>query len=298
MGRKILKWVGIVLGGLIGLAVVAALGLWILGGRRVNRTYAVQPPALEIPTDEAALARGEHLVNVACRSCHGADLGGAVMMDEPGIATVYAPNLTPGNGGIGATYNERDLLRAIRHGIDEQGRHLMIMPSESFIHFSAEDLGAIIAYLQNAPPVDNELPERNYGILGRVLLAAGMFGDPFAAEYIDHERPFAPMPEVGANLAYGEYLAAFCTSCHGADLTGGQPPDPASPPAPDLTPGGELAGWTEADFTRAMRAGTTPGGRQLDPAFMPYESFGKFYDEELQALWMYLQDLPAETAAE
>jgi hypothetical protein len=59
-----------------------------------------------------------------------------------------------------------------------------------------------------------------------------------------------------------------------------------------LTPGGELAFWTEEDFSNTMRTGITPSGHQLDPALMPWQDYRNFYDEELQAIWLYLQSLP------
>lgn len=289
---KILKWLGIGLGGLIGLIVLAAVILSFIGAARLNRTMEVQPEALTITNESASLERGEHLVKAACTSCHGENLAGQPLIDDPAIGTVYAANLTSGQGGVAANYSDGDLVRAIRHGVARDGRRLVIMPAEAFINFSAEDLSAIIAYLMTAPPVDNPLPKPRLTFMGRVLLAAGMFGDIFPAEYIDHSQPFPAMPDVGANEAYGEYLANFCKSCHGPDLAGAQPADPESPPAPNLTPGGELVGWTETDFINTMRTGLTPSGRQLNPQYMPWESFGKFYDEELQGLWMYLQSLP------
>jgi hypothetical protein len=76
-----------------------------------------------------------------------------------------------------------------------------------------------------------------------------------------------------------------------------QPGDPESPPAPNLTPGGTLGNWTEADFITAMRTGVTPDGRQLDPAFMPWKSIGKLNDEELVGIWLHLRALPARTTA-
>jgi cytochrome c553 len=99
------------------------------------------------------------------------------------------------------------------------------------------------------------------------------------------------MPEVGANVAYGEYLSGLCTSCHGAGLEGAQSPDPASPPAPNLRAAGA---WTEAQFIQTMRTGVTPSGHRMDTQFMPWESVGKLDDAELRALWLYLQSLGSE----
>lgn len=293
--RTILKWSGLVLGSLVVLVVLAAVGLSVVGGARLNKTHSIQAEAIPIPSDEVALARGEHLVNVACKSCHGADLSGQVMLEDPTIGTIYSANIS----GLSDTHTDADMVRAIRHGLDPDGRQLVIMPAEAFIYFSAEDLGAVIAHLKTVPRVGDDRPTPKLTFMGRILMGAGMFGDVFPAEYINHSQPFAAMPEIGANMEYGEYLSRFCTSCHGAELAGGQPADPASPPAPNLTPGGELVGWTEDDFVTTMRTGVTPSGRTLDPLFMPWESFGKFDDDELMGLWLYLQSLPArETTTE
>jgi hypothetical protein len=37
----------------------------------------------------------------------------------------------------------------------------------------------------------------------------------------------------------------------------------------------------------------TPYGRALDPNFMPWESYGLMTDEDLRAMFLYLQSLPA-----
>lgn len=289
--KRVLKWIGIGLAGVVGLVVLAAIGFSIAGAAQLNKTHNIQPAPIVIPTGEAALVRGEHLVNVSCKSCHGADLSGKPMLDEPPIGRLYAANIT----GLAGTRSDADLVRAIRHGVGVNGRPLMVMPAESFIHFSEEDLGAVIAYLKTVPRAGDDLPAPQLAPVGRILLGAGMFGDPFPAEYVDHNLPFPEMPEIGANEAYGRYLSHFCMACHGADLNGGQPGDPESPPAPSLTRDGRLGAWTEADFFTAMRTGQTPNGRQLNPAFMPWDSFGKLDDAELQALWMHLQTLPAAT---
>lgn len=63
-------------------------------------------------------------------------------------------------------------------------------------------------------------------------------------------------------------------------------------PTPNLTPGGELAAWSEEDFFKTMRTGITPSGHQLDVE-MPWMYYGRMTDEELRAMWLYLQSLPA-----
>jgi mono/diheme cytochrome c family protein len=291
--KKALKWIGIILGGLIVLVLMAIVGLNVVGASRLNETVDVQAERIVIPMDDAALARGEHLVPL-CQDCHGGDLSGQPVANDPALGSIYSTNIT----GLADTHSDDDLVRAIRHAVGKDGRQLMIMPAESFIHFSEKDLGAIIAYLKTIPRTGDDVPEPQLRPIGRALLGAGML-DLFPASYIDHDMPFPEMPEVGANLAYGEYFSHFCQSCHGPDLAGGKPTDPASPPAPNLTPSGELGGWTEEDFLATMRTGLTVSGQQLNPAFMPWASFSKLDDDELRAMWMYLESLPAvETAVE
>jgi hypothetical protein len=40
-----------------------------------------------------------------------------------------------------------------------------------------------------------------------------------------------------------------------------------------------------------LRTGVTPSGYQLKPA-MPWKYFGQMTDDELKAVWLYLQSLP------
>ena len=131
--------------------------------------------------------------------CHGADLSGEVVIDDPAIGAVYAPNIT----GLGESRSDDEPVLAIRHGLAPDGRQLIIMPAESFNNFSAEDLGAVIAYLKSVPAIENDLPEPALSFLGRILLAAGMFGQIVPADYIDHDQPFATMPVIGPMKSMG-----------------------------------------------------------------------------------------------
>lgn len=42
-----------------------------------------------------------------------------------------------------------------------------------------------------------------------------------------------------------------------------------------------------------MRSGTTPEGKAMGPAFMPWMSIGKLTDEDLTAVYAYLKTLPS-----
>lgn len=289
---KILKWIGIVAGGLIALVVVAVLGLFMMGRSQINRTYDLNTAMVDVSNDEAKVARGEHLVTavVACGDCHGENLEGDIFIDGPPIGRVVASNLTGGAGGIGGSYSDEDWVRALRHGLRPNGQTILpMMPSYHYTHLSDEDLGAIVAYLKTVPPQDNQLPPTELAFTGNIIL--GVFGaNELPARLIDHDAARPARMEPAATTEYGAYLAEIggCTSCHGSNLAGGQV-DPSSPPGPNLTPGGELGDWSESDFVTLMRTGVTPAGRPITP-FMPWPVYQNMSDEELQALWLYLQE--------
>lgn len=284
--KKILKWLGIGVSGLLVLLLLLVFGLSWRANVRLNKTYNIMPEALTIPTDPAAIKEGKRLTAIYCANCHGDDLGGADFFNEPTLAVIDAPNLTGGAGGVGAQLRDADWVRALRHGVDPAGRPLFIMPSRNFYFFSDEDLGQIIAYLKTAPPVDRAANDRSTTFLGRVLMAIGLFGDLIDAETIAHTAPRPPALAPDVTVAYGKYLADTfgCRTCHGPQLAGGKDPDPAAPPGPNLTPGGNLGQWDEQTFLTTIRT------RQSK--WMGFEALNHMTDAELQALWRYLQALP------
>jgi len=292
--KKALKWIAIGLGGLIVLVVIALAGLYFSTNARFNKTYDIDVETVVIQNDQASLARGEHWVSIHCADCHSPDLGGGPFFDDPALGVVDSPNLTSGQGGIASTYTDEDWVRVLRHGVKKDGRSVFIMPSGYFYYFNNQDLGSIIAYLKTAPPVDRQIRPPALKPMAKVLYGLGAFGDLLYAEVIPHEtRP--PAPPVGVTVEYGEYMvnANGCRSCHGHELSGAKPPEPGAPLGPNLTPGSELAIWSQAEFLQSMRTGYTPDGDQLDPGFMPWPGLGRMTDEELSAIWLYLQSLPA-----
>jgi mono/diheme cytochrome c family protein len=110
---------------------------------------------------------------------------------------------------------------------------------------------------------------------------------------IDHYGPRPVTPQAGVTVEYGKYLASTCTLCHGSNLNG-QTISEGGPDylAPNLTMGGEMRFWSEADFIATLHTGVTPSGHQLKDV-MPWKYFGQMTDEELKAVWLYLQSLPA-----
>lgn len=293
--KKVFKWIGIVFGSLVGLLLVISLVMFLIGNARLNKTYDFPPSNIVVPTDAASIERGKHWAEALCQGCHGPDMSGVEgWFNAPPIGRIDSVNLTSGKGGIGGEFTTEDYVRAVRHGIDPKGKPIFMVAVVSTAHLSDEDLGAIIAYLKTLPPVDHTITPKRFTPLAKIMLAAGMLGK-LPVESVSHETQVTA-PERGVTPEYGEYLVNThdCHVCHGPDLNGGPFPDPTIKKiSPNLTPGGELAAWTEEDFINTIRTGTTPSGHQLDPALMPWKDFAKFYDDELKAVWAYLQSLPS-----
>jgi mono/diheme cytochrome c family protein len=212
------------------------------------------------------------------------------------VITATFPNLTAGVGGVGDSNSDQDWVRAIRHGVGHDGRGLMLMPARTFYYLSDEDLGALIAYLKSLPPVDHEMPKTDLGPAGRVMFVLRLFPpEAYAPDVtvIDHNGPRPIAPEPGMTAEYGQYLASICTVCHGVNLNGQSVElEGARVLTPNLTPGGELGFWSEAEFTATVHTGVTPSGHRLTK-YMPWKYVGQMTDEELSAVWLYLQSLPA-----
>jgi mono/diheme cytochrome c family protein len=292
--KEIFKWIGIVLGSLIGLFLVAGVVLYFIGEARLNKTYNVPPSNLTLPTDAASIEFGKHRAEALCQGCHGADLSGVDnWFNVPPLGRIDSANLTSGEGGIGKEFTTEDYVRAIRHGIDREGKPIFMTAVVSTAHLSDEDLAAIIAYVKSVPPVNHTVAPRHFTPLARILLTAGMLGK-LPAEAVSHDV-HVTAPPAGVTVEYGEYLVNTndCRVCHGQNLNGGKHPNPAIKKiSPNLTPGGELGFWTEEQFITTIRTGKSPGGHDLDSELMPWKYYSKFYDDELKAIWMYLHSLP------
>lgn len=294
---RVVKWLGIGIGGIVG-AVIIALGvIYLLSQRRIGRRYDVAAHEVAVPTDSASIAWGRHVAQTrGCIGCHGEGMRGTTFIDVPVVARLYAANLTRGVGGRAAAYRTPgDWERAVRQGVSPEGRALLFMPAQNFYPLSDHDLGALIAWLQSLPPADQVNGRNSVGPIGRALLLAGKL-PLLPAELVDHTapRPIAPVP--GITAEYGSYLAATCRDCHGTGFSGG--PIPGAPPSmlaprnitPDTVTG--IGKWSEADFAKAIRTGVRPDGSNLKPD-MPFSEFAAFSDDEAAALYAYLRSIPA-----
>lgn len=255
------------LGGLIVLSVLAIGAMYASGMKKFTQSYPnIQVENITVPTDRDAVARGKHIATVwACTKCHGENLSGMLLADDPFLGTIPASNLTSGKGGIASLYTEADWVRAIRHSVKPVGQ-VEIFMYDYFSTMRDQDLGDLIAYLKQIRPADSDYPALHIGPIVAAAPAVGLFTP--AAERIDHNvlRPADPVP--GATIEYGGYLSAICSQCHGESIPN------------------KLENWTQEDFIRAFHTGVLPSGKQLGKT-MSSKTFRELNDMELTALWLY-----------
>ena len=154
-------------------------------------------------------------------------------------------------------------------------------------------------------PADAPLPRRKglwatgaALVLGGLGAIAGLLGWRPAIAPVSFSAPAYS----AETIERGRQLAALgdCAVCHtapgGVPNAGGRAMETpfGTLHSTNLTPDAEtgLGRWSFTAFQRAMREGLSRDGRHLYPAF-PYSAFARTSDDDLQALYAYLQSLPA-----
>jgi len=325
--RKFLKIVAWILGVVIVLALGATGVARVIAGQKYNKQWTTHEVTFPIPyplsateletvraeriaagapaadplagvdlqavTLARAIARGEHLIKtrVGCEGCHGADLGGKVLIDQAIVGYWAPPNLTGGAGGVTNGFSPADWDRAVRHGVRHTGQSSS-MPSTEFSTLSDHELSDIVAYINSRPAVDRTMKPAGFGPVFSFVVAFQSSALP--AFGIDHQRAHPVEPPVeAASVELGAHIAQVCRGCHGEHLSGGKiSGDPNMPIVANITPDETgLKGWTEADFIRALREGKRKDGTDILPQ-MPWKAYGQMKDVELKALWVYLRTVP------
>jgi cytochrome c553 len=288
--NRIVRIGGTILAGLLVLLLLAAVVGWFSVQRQMSARFNRPVQEVTVANTPEQVERGAYLVRSipGCEGCHASDLTTAIPLldgrqvtDAAVLGEIYGPNLTP--GGRLKDWTDGEIVRAIREGLDPDGRALFLMPSEDYNHLSDEDVQAIVAFLRSQPAVAKQTPPTSYSPLTYALLAAGQLS-------------LAPQPPVqqvsaptrGPTKEYGAYQVeiAGCRTCHGAALDGQNIPQ-GPPPGPTLH---GVKAWTEAQFLTAMHTGTTPAGRQMATT-MPWQQYGKATDDDLRAVYEYLKSL-------
>lgn len=280
--QRLPRWIGIAVGGLVGLGIVGYALVYGLSERILRRTYEVPGVTLTIPTDPDSIREGRRLATVrGCfHDCHGEGAEGRVLFDDPMIARIVAPNLT----AAVRRYSDAQMAVIVRNGIRPSGRSLIIMPAEAFNAMTDADLGRIIAFLKSLPPVPGPEPSVSVGPLGRAGLVAGRFKT--VAQLIADTVP--PPAAANQEAELGRYLArTICAECHGTSLRGAANPDFTSP---DLR---IVASYSPEAFTRLLRTGVAIGERNLGVmSERARTNLSSLTAAEIAALYSYLHAMP------
>jgi mono/diheme cytochrome c family protein len=204
-----------IIGGVIGaLAIGGAGGAFAVAWRPA--IAAIDPPAPQsLPAD--LIKRGRELAAIGnCNDCHtvrgGKNFAGGLPVPTP-FGTIFSSNITPDvDTGIGR-WSEAAFARAMRSGVDREGRHLYpTFPYDHFTNVSDEDDRAIYAYLMtreavHAPARENQL---SFPLDQRVVVAGWKL-------LFLHRGTYQTDNTKSAEWNRGAYLVeglAHCGACH------------------------------------------------------------------------------------
>jgi mono/diheme cytochrome c family protein len=177
---------------------------------------AIDPPAPQ-SFDADLVKRGRELAAIGnCSDCHsvrgGKSFAGGLPVPTP-FGTIYSSNITPdAETGIGR-WPETAFRRAMRSGVDRDGRHLYpTFPYDHFTDVSDEDDHALYAYLMtrepvHAPPRENQLA---FPLDQRVVIAGWKL-------LFLRRGTYRPDSSKSAEWNRGAYLVeglAHCGACH------------------------------------------------------------------------------------
>lgn len=198
--------------GVIVVGLLAALAFFFWPAR----LEAVQASAAQ-PTGAALLEKGRYLATAGdCVACHSTPRGkayaGGLAFVLP-FGTIYSSNITPDRQhGIGG-WSDAQFVRAMRHGVDDEGHELYpAFPYTAYANMSTDDLLAIRAYLNTLTPVPAQV-------------RANQLSFPFNQRYLMRawklvngpQHPLERNPNRSAEWNRGAYLVeapGHCAECH------------------------------------------------------------------------------------
>lgn len=307
----------------IGLSALSILTLLIVVGLIILFTVFpnVDPaPSLNVTPTPEKIARGAYLANSVnvCMDCHSErnweeysgplakgteGMGGEIFAREFGFPGIfYSKNITP--YGL-KDWTDGEIYRTITTGVDKDGNVLFpVMPFHLYNQMHDDDIHSIIAYLRTLEPIESTIPEREvdfpFNLIMRTLPGK--------------RAEVKEIPSKSNPVAYGAYLtsAASCIECHtpvkngkmveGLKFSGGR--EFAMPGgmvrSSNLTPDKSgLGSWSKEQFIHTFKqyqdsTYVSPKLSHTDlNTIMPWMMYSSMTEEDLGAIYTYLQTLPA-----
>ena len=276
--KKILKWLGFVVAGLVVVVLALSAYVFIASDRELTAKHIPPVAPLAIPTDASAIEEGKRLAMLSgCLHCHGDTLGGQLVHDFPNLARFVAPNVS----GLQKSYTDAQLEAVIRQGVKADGTGLLFMPTEMFHHMSDADAARIIAYLRTMPAVAGTNDRMEIRPLGRALIAAGKFSTGPRA--VANMAPPVNSFDAADPVSHGKYLVMnLCTECHAQNLEG--IPLAKSPPL------SVAKSYSLEQFGKLMHDGVGLGDRTFELMTPTSKArFSHLREDEVAAVHAYLQ---------
>jgi mono/diheme cytochrome c family protein len=315
--KSFFKVVGIIL---LVIVALAAIGVSYL----LMRKPAQRPASTEkIEATPERVARGRYVVQhvSACFDCHSERVLAYALPFKPGRegvggfiwdakvqfpGTVGAANLTPDpDTGLGR-WTDGEILRAIREGVDREGKALFpLMPYGHYRAMSDDDGKAVVAYLRTLAPLRYTPPKKALNPPLNII-------EKFIPKPLDGP---VPTPSRANTIEYGYYLSQI-GACHECHTPKGEKGEPI--PGKDLAGGWEMhtpffrvvtanitphpSTWmgqaTKEQFIArfrsfsAINASNAPQAEKGRNTVMPWLTFSGMTDEDLGALYDYLKSVP------
>lgn len=277
------------------LAVVLVLALGFLFFKfdqlaKVNYTQQVEINIKDsIASADIELGKRIYTIRNGCIDCHGENLAGAKIMDDPAMGSIFGANITPYTLN---SWSDDEIARAIRYGVHKSGQSLKFMPSFDFEGLSKEDIAAVIKYIRSVPPVEQPSHNNSFGPASKVLAVLGKMPVMFSAQIIDQSKGFAEKPAEAPTADFGKYLVNSCVGCHGKDLKGGKiiGGDPSWPEASNLR-FGQSTEMTEAKFEEIITSGISNQTKNKIRLPMPIAALQAMNQTERKSIWLYLSSL-------
>lgn len=274
--------------------------------------YEIDILDVKLENDSLSISNGAKIAQMTCANCHLSNDGklGGKSLGTDDFGELFAPNITSHPTYGIANYSPGELTFLLRTGISKDGNYTPPwMPKLPLM--SDEDLADLVAFLKSdhslVQPSDNEWPKSNYTFLAKALMKLKVFGP------LDYPKQIIPVPNISNPIEHGQYLATAvydCFACHSPDFktvnveypektpgyfSGGNPmlgKDGAIILTKNLTmhPETGLGNWTKESFIRSVKSGIKPDGSGTNQYPMP--PFSLLKDEEVGAIWAYLQSIP------
>ena len=179
--NSFLKWSGVGLAAVLA-DLVSSVNAVTIAGIVKQHGRSAPVPDLKVEATPERISRGKALADGYCSGCHsktgtltgGADIGQEIPIP---VGSFVSSNLTP--AGRVKIWSDGEIFRAIRNGIDADGRWLAMMSYTNSGRLSDEDTKALIAYIRSLPAAGEQSPNPpdQFTLLGVAMLGAGHAGE-------------------------------------------------------------------------------------------------------------------------